>query len=105
MRTAREGGTGSVSEQPTQPQFLPDKYEPGSHNAMGIVGLSAAVQWVTERTVESLHAHDTDLVRTFIDGVQGIDGLTRSVSLPKPLRSSVQPSSRATRICRSRPRR
>jgi cysteine desulfurase/selenocysteine lyase len=76
VRTVREGGTGSVSEQPTQPQFLPDKYEPGSHNAMGIIGLSAAVQWVTDRTVESLHAHDTDLIRTFIDGVEGVEGLT-----------------------------
>ena len=74
--TVREGGTGSVSEQPTQPQFLPDKYEPGSHNAMGIVGLSAAVKWVADRTVESLAAHDLDLVRTFIDGVQGLEGLT-----------------------------
>jgi cysteine desulfurase family protein len=76
VRTVREGGTGSVSEQPTQPQFLPDKYEPGSHNAMGIIGLSAAVQWVANRTVEALAAHDTDLVRTFIDGVQDVEGLT-----------------------------
>ena len=76
VRTVREGGTGSVSELPTQPQFLPDKYEPGSHNAMGIVGLSAAVKWVACRTVESLAAHDLDLVRTFIDGVQDVEGLT-----------------------------
>jgi cysteine desulfurase family protein len=76
VRTVREGGTGSASEQPTQPQFLPDKYEPGSHNAMGIVGLSAAVKWIAERTVESLAAHDQDLVRTFIDGVQDVEGLT-----------------------------
>jgi selenocysteine lyase/cysteine desulfurase len=76
VQTVREGGTGSASEQPTQPRFLPDKYEPGSHNAMGIVGLSAAVRWVAQRTVESLAAHDTDLVRTFIDGVEGVEGLT-----------------------------
>jgi cysteine desulfurase family protein len=76
VRTVREGGTGSVSEQPTQPQFLPDKYEPGSHNAMGIIGLSAAVKWVADRTVESLAALDQDLVRTFIDGVQDVEGLT-----------------------------
>ena len=76
VRTVREGGTGSVSEQPTQPQFLPDKYEPGSHNAMGIIGLSAAVQWVARRGVESLAAHDQDLVRTFIDGIADVEGLT-----------------------------
>ena len=36
----RQGGTGSRSELDTQPTQLPDKYEPGSHNAPGIVGLS-----------------------------------------------------------------
>jgi cysteine desulfurase/selenocysteine lyase len=76
VRTVREGGTGSASEQPTQPQFLPDKYEPGSHNAMGIIGLSAAVKWVAEKSVEALAGHDQDLVRTFIDGVADVEGLT-----------------------------
>ena len=76
VQTVREGGTGTASEHPVQPQFLPDKYEPGSHNAVGIIGLSAAAKWVLGRTVESLAAHDLDLVRTFIDGVQGIDALT-----------------------------
>ena len=33
------------------------------------------MKWVGERTVEKLHAHDLDLVRTFIDGVSDIDGL------------------------------
>jgi len=76
VQTVREGGTGTASEHPVQPQFLPDKYEPGSHNAVGIIGLSAAAKWIQGKTVESLTAHDLDLVRTFIDGVQGIDGLT-----------------------------
>jgi cysteine desulfurase family protein len=76
LATVREGGTGSVSEEDRQPQFLPDKYEPGSHNAIGIAGLSAGVQWVLDQTVEKLHAHELDLVRTFIDGVSDIDGLT-----------------------------
>jgi cysteine desulfurase family protein len=76
VRTVREGGTGSVSELATQPEFLPDKYEPGSHNAMGIIGLSAGVKWVADKTVERLAAHDLDLVRTFLDGVSDVEGLT-----------------------------
>ena len=48
--TRREGGTGSVSESDRQPDFLPDKYEPGSHNAIGIAGLSEGVQWIAEQT-------------------------------------------------------
>lgn len=76
LRTLREGGTGSVSEQAVQPDFMPDKYEPGSHNAIGIVGLSEGVKWVIEQTVEKLAAHDLELVRTFIEGASDVEGLT-----------------------------
>jgi cysteine desulfurase/selenocysteine lyase len=76
LRPLKEGGTGSVSEDDRQPEFMPDKYEPGSHNAIGIIGLSEGVRWVAEQTVEKLAAHDLDLVRTFLEGVSDIDGLT-----------------------------
>ncbi len=69
MRTVREGGTGSVSELDTQPEFMPDRFEPGSHNAPGIVGLHAALGWVLDQTVEKLWAHDHKLVQTMIDGL------------------------------------
>jgi len=76
LRPLREGGTGSVSEQDTQPNFMPDKYESGSHNAPGIIGLSEGVKYVIDQTVERLHAYDLDLVRTFIEGVSNVEGLT-----------------------------
>lgn len=76
LRPLKEGGTGSVSEAPRQPDFLPDKYECGSHNAIGIAGLNAAIQWIENQTIEKLHAHDLDLVRTFLDGISDIEGLT-----------------------------
>ena len=41
---------------------MPDKYEPGSHNAIGIIGLSQGVKWVLEQTVEKLAANEMDLV-------------------------------------------
>jgi len=76
LRTIREGGTGSLSEQDRQPDFLPDKYEPGSHNAIGIIGLSEGVKWIADQTIDKLASLDLDLVRTFIDGVSDIEGLT-----------------------------
>jgi cysteine desulfurase/selenocysteine lyase len=76
LQTLREGGTGSASEHATQPTFMPDKYEPGSHNAIGIAGLSEGVRWVLEQGVEQLHAREMDLVRTFIEGVGDVEGLT-----------------------------
>jgi cysteine desulfurase family protein len=76
LRTIREGGTGSASESDQPPDFLPDKYEPGSHNAIGIVGLSQGVQWVLDRTVEKLAELDRGLVSTFLDSVADVEGLT-----------------------------
>jgi cysteine desulfurase/selenocysteine lyase len=76
LRTIREGGTGSVSEQPTQPDFMPDKYEPGSHNAIGIIGLSEGVKWVLDQGIEKLAQDELDLVRVFIDGTSDVEGLT-----------------------------
>jgi cysteine desulfurase/selenocysteine lyase len=76
LRTLREGGTGSVSEDDRQPEFMPDKYEPGSHNAIGIIGLSEGVKYIADQTVEKLAAHDLDLARTFLEGISNIDGLT-----------------------------
>jgi selenocysteine lyase/cysteine desulfurase len=55
---------------------MPDKYEPGSHNAIGLAGLSEGVKWVIDQTIETLHAQEMDLVRTFIEGVSNVEGLT-----------------------------
>jgi cysteine desulfurase family protein len=75
LRPLKEGGTGSVSELDRQPDFMPDRFETGSHNAIGLIGLSEGVNWILEQTVEKLAAHQMDLVRTFIEGISGIEGL------------------------------
>jgi cysteine desulfurase family protein len=76
LRTLKEGGTGSASEQDRQPDFLPDKYESGSHNAIGIAGLSEGVKWILDQGIEKLAGHDLDLVRTMIDGLSNVERLT-----------------------------
>jgi cysteine desulfurase family protein len=75
VRTVREGGTGSISEEIRQPSFMPDRYEAGSHNTIGLVGLNEGVKWLLREGVERLHARQLDLVRTFIDGVSPIPSL------------------------------
>lgn len=71
VATTREGGTGSVSERDTQPETLPDKYETGSHNAIGIIGLREGVRWLLERGIEDVWAHEQSLVRAMLDGLAG----------------------------------
>lgn len=70
METIREGGTGSTSELPSQPQMMPEKYEPGSHNTVGIVGLSEGVAWLLERGVEKVggvREHELELMRLMLE--------------------------------------
>ncbi len=76
LQPIREGGTGSASESDRQPDFLPDKYEPGSHNAIGIIGLSEGVQWVLSQGIENIATRETELCGTFIDGIEGVEGLS-----------------------------
>lgn len=66
LQTVREGGTGSVSEQDTHPSMMPDKYESGSHNALGIIGLGAGVRWILDRGIESIAAHEQRLMRLIL---------------------------------------
>jgi len=72
----RQGGTGSLSEHDRHPDFLPDRYESGSHNAIGIIGLLEGVRWINRQGIQNLAAHDRELIATFIEGLADIRGLT-----------------------------
>lgn len=67
VATTREGGTGSVSELDTHPDTMPDRYEAGSHNTIGIAGLNAGLGWLLDRGVEPLWAHERALIGTMLD--------------------------------------
>ncbi len=70
------GGTGSQSELEYQPDFAPDRYESGTLNAMGIVGLGAAAEHLREAGLDRVHAHATVLGRRLRDALAGVEGVT-----------------------------
>ncbi|MHC4985987.1 MAG: aminotransferase class V-fold PLP-dependent enzyme [Planctomycetota bacterium] len=76
LTTMKEGGTGTISEQPVQPETMPDRFEIGSHNAIGLAGLSEGVEWIAHRGVEALREHDRVLSKRFLAGVAEVPGLT-----------------------------
>ena len=76
IRPLKEGGTGSRSEEPSQPDFLPDRFESGSHNAIGIAGLGAGVKYVHDKGLEGIRAHEWELMETFLERTSNIAGLT-----------------------------
>ena len=75
LRSVRQGGTGSHSEDDNQPETLPDKYESGNHNAPGLCGLEAALASVQERGVESILAHERELTDRLLNALASIDAL------------------------------
>ncbi len=74
--TMKEGGTGTISEQPVQPETMPDKYEIGSHNAVGLAGLAEGVAWVLTRGAAKLRKHDEALCELFLKLTEAIGPLT-----------------------------
>lgn len=72
----KQGGTGSISEQDVQPDFYPDKFEPGSHNAIGIAGLKAGVDFLLKKGIKNVRKHELHLTDYFIKGLKKISGIT-----------------------------
>lgn len=63
------GGTGSASESEKQPDFLPDKLESGTLNALGIAGLGAALRELEAIGIETVQKHEQMLLRQLLDGL------------------------------------
>lgn len=76
MEPLIRGGTGSRSEHEVQPDFLPDAFESGTPNVVGLAGLEAGVRWVLKRGVDDIRAHEVALTRALIDGLRSIPGAT-----------------------------
>ncbi len=72
LQSLRQGGTGSQSEDDRQPEFLPDKYESGNHNAPGLAGLDAALGWIAERGGDALRRHEVALTARLLDGLEAL---------------------------------
>lgn len=71
-----QGGTGSRSEHEIQPESLPDKFESGTPNGVGIAGLGAGIAWVLERGIETIREHELALTRLLIEGLGNIPGVS-----------------------------
>ena len=70
------GGTGSRSEFEEQPGFLPDKYECGTPNTIGLAGLGAGVRIILEQGVARIRQREAALVHRFLDRLSRLEGLT-----------------------------
>ena len=76
LRPLMMGGTGSRSEFEVQPDFMPDKYESGTPNAIGLAGLGAGVRFVLAEGVEAIRSKEEGLTERFLKGLASLKGIT-----------------------------
>jgi cysteine desulfurase/selenocysteine lyase len=69
------GGTGSRSESEEQPDDMPDKFESGTLNLVGIAGLHAGIQWIKDRGIDTIRAHLKELTLALINGLSELPGI------------------------------
>ena len=86
------GGTGSQSDNLEMPETLPDKYESGTLNLPGIIGLHASLSYIKEQGLQNIHHRKMELTSYFLEqvkefpwihiaGKKGTDGRVAVVSL------------------------
>ena len=66
------GGTGSQSDSLLMPDYLPDKYESGTMNLPGIIGLHAALTYLEEAGIPAIHQKKMELTGYFLKKIQEI---------------------------------
>ncbi|WP_430883538.1 aminotransferase class V-fold PLP-dependent enzyme [Fusibacter sp. JL216-2] len=65
-----QGGTGSRSDSEKQPRYLPDKFESGTPNTVGIIGLHAALTFIKDKGMDEIRAHEMHLTKILMDGLK-----------------------------------
>ncbi len=82
------GGTGSMSDSLSMPEFLPDRLEAGTQNVCGIAGLLAGMEYVQRRGVDQIRAREGRLSRTLIRELEQL-GTLRVISGPEQNQAGV----------------
>jgi cysteine desulfurase family protein len=76
VRPLKRGGTGSRSEDLKQPDFMPDAFESGTQNNVGLAGLGAAVEFILDERVETIREHEIQLTDNLLKALYDVQGLT-----------------------------
>lgn len=70
MEPLISGGTGSTSDSEEMPAFLPDRFEAGTMNLPGIIGLAAAMDYLLKQPEGSIATHELQRTQQFLVGLQ-----------------------------------
>ena len=69
------GGTGSFSHTTEMPKILPDKFEAGTLNLPGIASLNYCFDFLKQKGIQNIFAHEKKLQALFEEGVKQLDNV------------------------------
>lgn len=69
------GGTGSLSHSLIQPDFLPDKFESGTLNMPGIVGLMEGIKFINSQGLNTIYEKNKSLRNLLVSELQNINNV------------------------------
>lgn len=75
VRPLKSGGSGIHTYLKEHPSEMPTALEAGTLNGHGIAGLYAALGFLNETGVDTIHAKELSLMRRFLDGIRDIPSI------------------------------
>lgn len=69
------GGSGSFSHLETIPDLLPDKFEAGTPNIPGILGLNEGLKWIEKTGIDNIFRHEINLTEKFLIDLCNLENL------------------------------
>lgn len=70
------GGTGSMSESPTQPLSMPEKFHSGTLNTPAIAGLTKGVEFILKEGIKAIGSHEYFLNSTLRSELKNMENVT-----------------------------
>lgn len=79
MEPIISGGTGSISHTENIPDFMPDRFEPGTLNLPGIMGLNAALKFIEDKGIDDIYKEETALAERFLEEISTIGDMVEII--------------------------
>lgn len=82
LDTIIEGGTGTDSMKFCHPKDMPQKFESGTPNLPGVLGLRAGIEFVNSKNIENIFTHEMSLITYLYDRLKSINSV--ELYTPRP---------------------
>ncbi|SHI79724.1 aminotransferase class V-fold PLP-dependent enzyme [Parasporobacterium paucivorans] len=84
IKPFREGGTGILSDEDSQPENLPFRLEAGTSNLPGIAGLLEGIRFLKSTGLDMIARHESELASRLINGLNQMKGINLYCNTKNP---------------------